>query len=165
MKKGKFKEVVVFSSNFHYGNGNFPKAGKAEMCSYFFALFLLLLPPTRKKAIQKSSLYREGIRNSFSLGVPELKKKWQSLKKPKWNIFHFVPKHWWPSATDNCSTFLTVFFFQVICPTYSVVTLRDHVWAKFQRTVYLLLPVKKYEKGCHKGQRRNDEGYYSVNCD
>ena len=70
MKKGKFKEVVVFSSNFHYGNGNFPKAGKAEMCSYFFALFLLLLPPTRKKAIQKSSLYREGIRNSFSLGVP-----------------------------------------------------------------------------------------------
>ena len=74
MKKGKFKEVVVFSSNFHYGNGNFPKAGKAEMCSYFFALFLLLLPPTRKKAIQKSSLYREGIRNSFSLGVPELKK-------------------------------------------------------------------------------------------
>ena len=73
MKKGKFKEVVVFSSNFHYGNGNFPKAGKAEMCSYFFALFLLLLPPTRKKAIQKSSLYCEGIRNSFSLGVPELK--------------------------------------------------------------------------------------------
>ena len=57
------------------------------------------------------------------------------------------------------------FFFQVICPTYSVVTLRDHVWAKFQRTVYLLLPVKKYKKGCHKGQRRNDEGYYSVNCD
>ena len=90
MKKGKFKEVVVFSSNFHYGNGNFPKAGKAEMCSYFFALFLLLLPPTRKKAIQKSSLYREGIRNSFSLGVPELKKKVAIIKKTEVREISFI---------------------------------------------------------------------------
>lgn len=53
------------------------------MCSYFFALFLLLLPPTRKKAIQKSSLYREGIRNSFSFAIADVKERAIIEKKKK----------------------------------------------------------------------------------